>query len=166
MTTAPATFYTTVDSPLGTLTLTGEEAADGRVALTSVTASDQRGAVTVRPQWRRDSTVFAEAERQLKAYFAGELREFDLLLAPHGTDFRRRVWAALDTIPYGSTVTYRELSEAAGSPGAVRAVGGAVGANPLLVIRPCHRVIGADGSLTGYAAGLDRKRALLALESE
>ncbi|MBV9025695.1 MAG: methylated-DNA--[protein]-cysteine S-methyltransferase [Streptomycetaceae bacterium] len=159
------TLYTTADSPLGTLTLTGEETADGHVALTSVTVADQRGAVTVRSQWRHDPTAFAEAERQLKAYFAGELREFDLLLAPHGTDFRRRVWAALDVIPYGSTVTYRELSEAAGVQGAVRAVGGAVGANPLLVIRPCHRVIGSDGSLTGFAAGLDRKRALLALES-
>ncbi|MCQ4083110.1 methylated-DNA--[protein]-cysteine S-methyltransferase [Streptomyces sp. RB6PN25] len=158
------TLYTTLDSPLGTLTLTGEERADGCVALTSATVPDQRGAVTVRQEWRRDPTAFAEAERQLKAYFAGELREFDLPLAPHGTDFRRRVWAALDTIPYGSTVTYRELSDAAGSPGAVRAVGGAVGANPLLVICPCHRVIGSDGSLTGYAAGLDRKRALLALE--
>jgi len=158
------TLYTTVDSPLGTLTLTGEETADGRVALTSATVPDQRRAVAVRPEWRRDPTAFADAERQLKAYFAGELREFDLPLAPHGTDFRRRVWAALDAIPYGSTVTYRELSEAAESPGAVRAVGGAVGANPLLVIRPCHRVIGSDGSLTGYAAGLGRKRALLALE--
>lgn len=164
MSTTSTTRYATVDSPLGMLTLTGEERADGRVALTSVTVPDQRGAVTVRPEWRHDPMAFAEAERQLKAYFAGELREFDLPLAPRGTDFRRRVWAALDAIPYGSTVTYRQLSEAAGSPGAVRAVGGAVGANPLLVIRPCHRVIGSDGSLTGYAAGLDRKRALLALE--
>jgi methylated-DNA-[protein]-cysteine S-methyltransferase len=158
------TRYATVGSPLGTLTLTGEQSADGRLALTSVTVPDQRGAVHPRPEWRHDPTAFAEAERQLKAYFAGELREFDLPLAPHGTDFRRRVWTALDAIPYGCTITYRELSEAAGSPGAVRAVAGAAGANPLLVIRPCHRVIGSNGSLTGYAAGLDRKRALLALE--
>jgi methylated-DNA-[protein]-cysteine S-methyltransferase len=158
------TLYTTVDSPLGTLTLTGAETADGFIALTSVTVPDQRGAVSVRPEWQCDPTAFAETERQFKAYFAGELCEFDVPLAPHGTDFRRRVWTALDAIPYGTTATYRQLSEAAGSPGAVRAVGGAVGANPLLVIRPCHRVIGSDGSLTGYAAGLDRKRALLVLE--
>ncbi|WP_269856473.1 methylated-DNA--[protein]-cysteine S-methyltransferase [Streptomyces sp. RPT161] len=158
------TVYTTTDSPLGELTLVGEETPDEAFVLTSVTVRGQRGEVTVQPRWRYDPTPFVEAERQLKAYFAGELRDFDLPLAPRGTAFRERVWAALDTIPYGSTVTYRELSARAGSPGAVRAIGGAVGANPLMIIRPCHRVIGSDGSLTGYAGGLDRKRALLTLE--
>ncbi|MEU1625994.1 methylated-DNA--[protein]-cysteine S-methyltransferase [Streptomyces sp. NPDC020096] len=158
------TVYTTLDSPLGELTLAGEETPDHGFVLTAVSVRGQRGGVTVQPAWQRDPTPFAEAERQLKAYFAGELRDFDLPIAPRGTEFRERVWAALDTVPYGSTVTYRELSALAGSPGAVRAIGGAVGANPLLIIRPCHRVIGSDGTLTGYAGGLDRKRALLALE--
>ncbi len=158
------TVYTTIDSPLGELTLVGEEDPDRGFALTAASVRGQRGEVAVQPGWRRDPTPFTEAERQLKAYFAGELRDFDLPLAPRGTPFRERVWSALDTIPYGSTVTYRELSARAGSPGAVRAIGGAVGANPLMIIRPCHRVIGSDGSLTGYAGGLDRKRALLTLE--
>jgi methylated-DNA-[protein]-cysteine S-methyltransferase len=158
------TVYTTIDSPVGELTLVGEELPDRGFALTAVSVRGQRGEVTVRPQWRRDPAPFAEAERQLRGYFAGELTDFDLPLAPRGTEFRERVWKALETIPYGSTVTYRELSARAGSPGAVRAIGGAVGANPLMIIRPCHRVVGSDGSLTGYAGGLDRKRALLALE--
>lgn len=155
----PETLFTTVDSPLGELLLTG----DG-TALTSLSVPGQRGGATVLPGWRRAPTAFAEAERQLKEYFAGERRTFDLPLAPAGSDFRLRVWNALDTVPYGATVSYRGLAEAAGSPGAVRAIGGAVGANPLLVLRPCHRVIGADGSLTGYSGGLERKRTLLALE--
>jgi methylated-DNA-[protein]-cysteine S-methyltransferase len=157
------TVFTTLDSPLGELTLTGEETPGGAFALTGLFVPDQPGAPDPAGE-RRDPAPFAEAERQLTAYFAGRLRAFDLPLAPRGTDFRQRVWAALDAVAYGTTVTYRELAQAAGSPGAVRAVGQAVGANPLLVIRPCHRVIGSDGMLTGYAGGLERKRALLALE--
>ncbi|MDJ0340731.1 methylated-DNA--[protein]-cysteine S-methyltransferase [Streptomyces sp. H10-C2] len=157
--TTPVTLYTTFDSPLGELLLT----SDG-TALTSLSVPGQRGGATILPGWRHEPTAFTEAERQLKEYFAGDRREFDLPLAPTGTDFRRRVWNALDAVPYGATVTYRDLAAAAGSPGAVRAIGGAVGGNPLLVLRPCHRVIGADGSLTGYSGGLDRKRTLLALE--
>ncbi|GGO92330.1 methylated-DNA--[protein]-cysteine S-methyltransferase [Wenjunlia tyrosinilytica] len=157
------TLYTTTPSPLGELLLAGEE-SDGAFALASVTVPDQRRGAVVLPHWRRDPVPFKEALSQLEAYFAGELKQFDLPLAPVGTPFRRRVWQALDEVPYGSTTTYRRLSEAAGSPGAVRAVGGAVGANPLLVIRACHRVIGSDGTLTGYAGGLDRKRSLLTIE--
>ncbi|MFD0527843.1 methylated-DNA--[protein]-cysteine S-methyltransferase [Kitasatospora arboriphila] len=99
---------------------------------------------------------------QLTAYFAGTRTTFDLRLDPEGSEFRRQVWQALEDIPYGSTVSYGELAAAAGlPPTAVRAVGGAVGANPLLVVRPCHRVVGASGALTGFAAGVDRKRWLL-----
>ncbi|MFM9371392.1 methylated-DNA--[protein]-cysteine S-methyltransferase [Streptomyces sp. Da 82-17] len=155
------TYYTTLDSPLGELLLAG----DGSGALSSLSVPGQKGGRTVQPDWRPDPAAFTEATAQLRAYFAGELKEFDLTLHTAGTEFRERVWAALDTVPYGATTSYGELAAAIGaSRAAVRAVGTAIGANPLLVVRPCHRVIGADGSLTGYAGGLDRKRALLGLE--
>jgi methylated-DNA-[protein]-cysteine S-methyltransferase len=155
--------YTTMDSPLGTLLLVADE--QGR--LTSLLAPNTRGQVSEPdPDWQRDPEPFTAAIEQLTAYFAGELREFDLPLAPRGSEFRTRVWDALDDVPYGGTVTYGELAAAAGQPPtSVRAVAGAVGANPLLIIRPCHRVIGANGSLTGFAAGLDAKRLLLNLEA-
>jgi methylated-DNA-[protein]-cysteine S-methyltransferase len=157
------TRYTTMDSPFGPLLLVADE--DGR--LTHVLAPDTKGQVSAPdPDWIEDPGRFEEAAAQLTAYFAGDLKEFDLPLAPSGTEFRRRVWAALDTIPYGTTVTYGQLAAAAGQPpSAVRAVAGAIGANPLLIVRPCHRVIGADGSLTGFAAGLEAKRHLLRLEA-
>jgi methylated-DNA-[protein]-cysteine S-methyltransferase len=107
---------------------------------------------------------FATAARQLDAYFAGRLTEFDLPLALAGTDFQRKVWAGLRDIPYGRTVSYGELAARIGSPAASRAVGLANGRNPVAIVVPCHRVIGSDGSMTGYGGGLDRKRFLLALE--
>ncbi|WP_117213593.1 methylated-DNA--[protein]-cysteine S-methyltransferase [Allorhizocola rhizosphaerae] len=109
--------------------------------------------------------AFGEAVRQLEEYFAGERREFELTLRPRGTEFQRRVWAALDEIPYGTTMTYGELAQTVGAPrDRIRAVAAAVGANPLLIVRPCHRVIGANGSLTGYAGGVERKLRLLTIE--
>jgi methylated-DNA-[protein]-cysteine S-methyltransferase len=108
--------------------------------------------------------LLLEAADQLRAYFSGELREFDLPLAPRGTEFQRRVWAAVSTIPYGATATYSEIAGTVCRPSACRAVGAANGRNPLPVIVPCHRVIGAAGALTGYGGGLDRKRSLLDLE--
>ncbi|MFG2820605.1 methylated-DNA--[protein]-cysteine S-methyltransferase [Kitasatospora sp. NPDC048365] len=160
------TVFTHLESPLGLLLLSGVDAEDG-FALTAVTAPRQKGALTEPADgWTHDPQPLAPAVEQLTAYFAGELTEFDLRLAPVGTDFRQRIWSALDDIPYGKTVTYGELGAAAGqSPRAVRAVGGAVGANPLLIVRPCHRVMGANGALTGFAAGVDAKRWLLAHES-
>ncbi|WP_272893105.1 methylated-DNA--[protein]-cysteine S-methyltransferase [Streptomyces sp. JJ36] len=153
--------YTTHPSPLGELLLAGPE----RGALAFVSVPGQKGGATVGPDWRRDDAAFPAAAEQFDAYFAGGLAEFDLTPATRGTPFRERVWAALDEIPYGTTVTYGQLAAAAGlDRRAVRAVGGAVGANPLTVVHPCHRVVGADGSLTGYAGGLDRKRLLLTLE--
>jgi methylated-DNA-[protein]-cysteine S-methyltransferase len=149
------TLYDTIDSPLGELLLAG----DGR-ALTQVHMDGAPG-----PGWRRDPAPFREAAVQLRAYFAGELREFDLPLAPHGTDFQRRVWSALREIPYGRTISYSELAAAVGRPRAARAVGAANGRNPLAVVIPCHRVIGAAGALTGYGGGLARKRLLLELEA-
>ncbi|MFE1754648.1 methylated-DNA--[protein]-cysteine S-methyltransferase [Streptomyces anandii] len=162
--TTPATsttYWTSLDSPLGPLLLTA--GPDG--ALTFLSVPGQKGGRTVQDGWRHDPGPFRAAEEQLGAYFAGELKEFDLPLSTDGTEFRRRVWAALTDIPYGATATYGEIAARAGaSRAAVRAVGGAIGANPLLVLRPCHRVIGADGSLTGYAGGLERKIRLLGLE--
>ncbi|WP_052851181.1 methylated-DNA--[protein]-cysteine S-methyltransferase [Streptomyces avicenniae] len=153
--------YTLHPSPLGDLLIAGPRPG----VLASVSVPRQKGGATVQADWRRDDTAFPDATRQFDAYFAGERTTFDLVLEPVGSDFRRRVWTALHRIEYGATVTYGELTEMAGLPRtAVRAVGGAIGANPLSVICPCHRVIGADGSLTGYAGGLDRKRLLLGLE--
>ncbi|MBD0417833.1 methylated-DNA--[protein]-cysteine S-methyltransferase [Streptomyces sp. TRM S81-3] len=155
------TYWTEIDSPVGRLLLT----ADPSGSLTSLSVPGQKGGRTVQAGWRADTGPFREAAAQLAAYFAGELREFRLPLRAEGTAFRERVWAALDSVPYGATTTYGEIAARIGaSRAAVRAVGGAIGANPLLVVRPCHRVIGADGSLTGYAGGLERKTALLALE--
>ncbi|KJK59236.1 methylated-DNA--[protein]-cysteine S-methyltransferase [Saccharothrix sp. ST-888] len=160
------TVFTTMESPLGVLLLSGTLDGNGPAALTAVTAPGQKGALSEpAPDWVPDALPLAPAVEQLTAYFAGELTVFDLPLAPVGTEFRQQIWHALDDIPYGATVTYGELGAAAGkSPRAVRAVGGAVGANPLLVVRPCHRVMGASGALTGFAAGVDRKRWLLELE--
>jgi methylated-DNA-[protein]-cysteine S-methyltransferase len=109
--------------------------------------------------------VLREAERQLKEYFAGARIEFDLPLDFHGTDFQKRVWAALLAIPFGQTRSYGEIAQALGNPGASRAVGAANGRNPLSIIAPCHRVIGANGKLTGFAGGLEAKAHLLALEA-
>ncbi|MGW3729736.1 methylated-DNA--[protein]-cysteine S-methyltransferase [Streptomyces sp. NPDC000851] len=155
------THWTTVAGPLGELLLT----ADPSGTLTSLSVPGQKGARTVQDGWLHDPGLFREAEEQLAAYFAGELKEFRLPSRTEGTAFRQRVWAALDSLPYGATTTYGEIAARIGAPrAAVRAVGGAIGANPLLILRPCHRVIGADGALTGYAGGLDRKVQLLTLE--
>jgi methylated-DNA-[protein]-cysteine S-methyltransferase len=113
---------------------------------------------------RPDDALLREAADQLHAYFAGERDAFDLPLDLHGTGFQRAVWRALLTIPGGRTRSYGEIARALGAPAAVRAVGGAIGRNPLSVVVPCHRVVGSDGSMTGYAGGVERKRALLALE--
>lgn len=154
------TRYTTVESPLGELTLFG----DGE-ALSGVLTPAKDGKTRVVPQgWVADPKPFTEAERQLEAYFAGELREFALPLAPAGTEWQLRVWAALTTIPFGETASYGQLAEEVGRPTASRAVGMANGRNPISIIVPCHRVIGANGSLTGYAGGLERKEFLLGLE--
>ncbi|MDQ1049600.1 methylated-DNA--[protein]-cysteine S-methyltransferase [Streptomyces sp. V4I2] len=155
------THYATLDSPVGQLLLT----ADPSGVLTSLSVPGQKNGRSVQAGWHHDPDLFREAGEQLTAYFAGELKEFSLELRGEGTTFREQVWAALDSVPYGATTTYGEIAARIGaSRAAVRAVGGAIGANPLLILRPCHRVIGADGSLTGYAGGLERKTRLLALE--
>ncbi|MFF0747910.1 methylated-DNA--[protein]-cysteine S-methyltransferase [Streptomyces sp. NPDC004267] len=161
-----STLYTRTDGPLGAMLLVGRVADGGRVVLRSLSLEGQKGAAVVEDGWVRADGAFEEAVEQLGAYFAGRRDGFDLPYDEEsGTEFQRRVWRALDEIPYGTTVSYGEIARRIGSPGAgVRAVGTAIGRNPLLVVRPCHRVIGADGSLRGYAAGLDRKEWLLGLE--
>ncbi|MDN3294765.1 methylated-DNA--[protein]-cysteine S-methyltransferase [Streptomyces ficellus] len=159
------TVYAYVDGPLGEMLLVGEESAPGRTALASLSLPGQKGGAVVRDGWRHAPAAFEGIAAQLRAYFAGRLTRFDIAYAGGGTDFQRRVWQALDDIPYGSTTTYGEIAARVGSPGVgVRAVGTAIGRNPLLVVRPCHRVIGADGALRGYAGGLERKERLLGLE--
>ncbi|MER6102807.1 methylated-DNA--[protein]-cysteine S-methyltransferase [Streptomyces sp. NPDC001832] len=149
-----------VGSPYGPLTLV---ATDG--ALAGLYMTDQRHRPPEETFGDPDPRPFTETIRQLDAYFAGELREFDLPLHLEGTPFQRSVWAQLLLIPYGETRSYGELAESLGKPGASRAVGLANGRNPVSIIVPCHRVIGASGSLTGYGGGLDRKQRLLAFEN-
>ncbi|MCM2393062.1 methylated-DNA--[protein]-cysteine S-methyltransferase [Streptomyces albipurpureus] len=159
--------YTNVESPLGELLLTGEESASARggTALASLSLPGQKGAVRVQDGWRQSSLAFAEIQTQLERYFSGELTDFAMEYVGGGTEFQQRVWRELDRIPYGETTSYGEIARTIGaSKVAVRAVGTAVGRNPLLVVRPCHRVIGSDGALHGYAAGLERKERLLRLE--
>jgi methylated-DNA-[protein]-cysteine S-methyltransferase len=130
--------------------------------LSSVSFAD---AAWVGPDWRRHAHAFIEAVRQLAEYFDGTRTKFDLAYAVTGSAFQRRVWAAVEAIPYGTITTYGQLADQVGAPrDRIRAVGAAVGANPLLIVRPCHRVVGANGSLTGYAGGVERKRRLLTLE--
>ncbi len=156
--------YTTMESPVGELLLIGRPSPGG-VTLTSVTMAGQRYAPAVRDGWRRDPAAFAEVIRQLTAYFAGKLTTFSLDLAPRGTEFQQRVWRALDSVPYGTTTTYGRLAAQLSVPrDRIQALGAAIGANPLAIIRPCHRVIGSDGRLRGYAGGVERKQQLLAHE--
>jgi methylated-DNA-[protein]-cysteine S-methyltransferase len=159
--TTPAT-HVTLPSPIGQLTLV---ARDGQLTGLYMDVQRHRPAdETFGLAGNPADEPFASAVRQLVAYFAGDLTTFDLPLAPAGTDFQQRVWSALRTIPYGQTWSYAELARQVGS--ASRAVGLANGKNPIALIIPCHRVIGSDGSLTGYGGGLDRKRFLLELETE
>jgi methylated-DNA-[protein]-cysteine S-methyltransferase len=150
-------------SPIGPLTLVAE--AGQMVALYLDSQRHRPDEDSLGSLGDPGAAPFAAASRQLADYFAGQLAAFDLPLAPAGTDFQRRVWAALRTIPYGQTWSYAQLAEKIGRASAVRAVGLANGKNPIAVVIPCHRVIGSDGSLTGYGGGLDRKRFLLDLES-
>jgi len=147
---------TTMESPVGTLTLT---AVDGR--LTRLHMDGQRHAPATSAEWERDDAGLAGIVEQLEAYFAGSREDFDVPLDLQGTDFQRSVWAGLLEIPYGETMSYGELARRVGRPGASRAVGLANGRNPVAIIVPCHRVIGADGTMTGYGGGLDRKVWLL-----
>ncbi|MGI8576225.1 MAG: methylated-DNA--[protein]-cysteine S-methyltransferase [Egibacteraceae bacterium] len=155
----PATRYTVLDSPLGPLLVTATTAG-----LTGLYTPGHGKAPD--PSWTRDDAGFDGPADQLAAYFAGRLRAFDLPLAATGTTFQREVWDALAAISYGETVTYGQLAERSARPGGARAVGAAVGRNPLSIVVPCHRVVGADGRLTGYAGGVEAKAYLLELEGQ
>lgn len=152
--------YTTFQSPIGDLTLWGDDGS-----LMGLAFSDSAKSSQLDPTWDRDDSQFHEAVTQLRAYFGRELTEFNVPLAPRGTAFQQRVWSALTRISYGSTTTYGKLALELGDPKSVRAVGLANGRNPIAIIIPCHRVIGADGSLVGYGGGMQRKEWLLAHES-
>lgn len=150
--------FRVVDSPVGLLTLAGRNGSLSYLRMEEQTHEPNRTG------WEPADHAFPDAVAQLAAYFAGELTSFDLDLEMAGTEFQRRVWTALQTIPYGETRSYGEIALQIDAPGASRAVGLANGRNPIGIVVPCHRVIGASGSLTGYGGGLERKRALLDLE--
>ena len=151
--------YAYLNSPVGTLLLACDSSGLRRIKF-----PNPGGPARPRPEWREDWSCLAEPIRQLRAYFAGDLESFDLPLAPEGTAFQQRVWSELCTIPYGGTISYGELAKRIGNPKASRAVGLANGSNPIPIVIPCHRVIGANGKLTGYGGGLAVKEKLLALE--
>ena len=151
------TAYATIDSPIGEILLTAEDGALTRLYMSPF---------DVDAAWEHDGQALAEPARQLAEYFAGERTEFALELKPAGTAFQQSVWDLLLGIPYGETTTYGALAATLGDPRKVRAVGLANGRNPISIVVPCHRVIGADGTLVGYGGGLERKRVLLAHEAE
>jgi methylated-DNA-[protein]-cysteine S-methyltransferase len=154
-------FYTSLDSLVGALVLTSNGDA-----ITGLFMDKYQGKPFSIGNWMRDDGLFREAADQLRAYFAGELTEFDLPIATGGAPFQQRVWAELRKIPYGSTISYGELARRIGNPKAARAVGSANGDNPISIIIPCHRVIGSNGKLTGYGGGIERKKFLLEFEAE
>jgi methylated-DNA-[protein]-cysteine S-methyltransferase len=151
--------YTLVDSPVGPLLLAGDERGLWLLSFVGKSAEVQPSVA-----WKTSESPFQEVKRQLTAYFARELRRFEVPLHLVGTEFQLAVWNALTLIPYGTTLSYSQLAHAIGKPAAVRAVGGANHANPVAIIVPCHRVIGSNGKLVGYGGGLEVKDRLLALE--
>lgn len=153
------TCYTWMDSPTGRLLLVADEHG-----LREIVFAQGRTPPVIGSSWRGDGALFSEPVRQLQAFFAGELRNFDLRLKPEGTAFQQRVWMALREIPFGETISYGEIARRVGNPAASRAVGLANGSNPLPIIVPCHRVIGSNGKLIGYGGGLENKRWLLDFE--
>lgn len=144
---------------IGTLTLVGDGAG-----LRHIEFEKKKRKLTIQLDWQKNARFFSPVKAQLKAYFRRELKRFDLPLAPVGTPFQLKVWEALRDIPYGELVSYKTIAEAIGNPNAVRAVGGANGRNPIPIIVPCHRVIGSDGTLTGFGGGLETKQRLIDLE--
>lgn len=153
-------WYDDMPTPIGVLRLVADD-----VGLREVWFSTGRHQRSPRPEWIRAREPLAQARQQLDEYFAGERQQFDLPLHPLGTPFQVQVWWELSRIPYGTTISYGEMARRIGQPSAVRAVGAANGRNPLPIVLPCHRVIGANGSLTGFGGGLPTKQFLLSLES-
>lgn len=156
-----ATYYHYYDSPIGKLLLAGDGSSLSLLGFPSGSMARRH-----EKDWIEDASRFKTVIRQLDEYFAGDRQDFQLELAPEGTQFQQQVWSALQEIPYGETWSYGELAKRIGKPKASRAVGAANGINPIPVIIPCHRVIGANGKLTGFGGGLETKSFLLKLESE
>ena len=154
------TYFDTMDSPVGALLFVSE--GEG---ISGIYMEEHRRGPRSTYDWHPNPEIFTAAKQQLAEYFRGERTEFDIELAPRGTEFQQRVWAALRTVPFGETVTYAELAQMAGVPGSARAAGGANARNPVSIVVPCHRVVGSNGTLTGYAGGIERKRDLLAHEA-
>ncbi|MHC1756544.1 MAG: methylated-DNA--[protein]-cysteine S-methyltransferase [Methanosarcina sp.] len=152
-------YYHIVESPIGPILLAGDE--EGLKHLIFLKDKEK---VKIPDGWVENEEFFREISRQLEEYFAGKLKSFDVKLAPEGTEFQKSVWKALCEVPYGETRTYKDIAVSIGNPKAYRAVGLANNRNPIAIIVPCHRVIGANGKLTGYASGLDVKEFLLRLE--
>jgi methylated-DNA-[protein]-cysteine S-methyltransferase len=153
-------YYDYFDTGLiGTLTLAGDEAG-----LRHIDFQKEKNPIRIQDDWERRPGFFTVVKTQLRAYFERELKQFDLPLAPVGTPFQLKVWQALRAVPYGGLASYKTIAEAVGNPRAVRAVGAANGKNPIPIIIPCHRVIGSDGSLTGFGGGLETKKRLIDLE--
>ncbi|MBM3167661.1 MAG: methylated-DNA--[protein]-cysteine S-methyltransferase [Bacteroidetes bacterium] len=144
-----------IATPIGNIQLTIREECLSELKFTQL-----------RPEGELLDPLLLEAKKQLEEYFLGQRKVFNLPIGLWGTDFQRKVWLAVGKIPFGQTITYAKLAEQLGNPAAIRAVGTAIGANPLLIILPCHRIIGSNGSLTGYAGGLEKKKALLQLEGQ
>jgi methylated-DNA-[protein]-cysteine S-methyltransferase len=154
-------YFDFYESPMGRLLIVATDRG-----LSGLYFVDQKYYREVEPEWLRGDhhKVVRETARELTEYFAGARKQFGIPLAAQGTPFQTSVWKAISSVKYGESITYSELARRAGHPGAVRAAGTATGRNPITIIVPCHRIVGSDGSLTGYAAGLDRKRALRELE--
>lgn len=154
-------YYDSYESPQGGMLLVANDEG-----LAGVFFNRQKHHPKRQADWKRDShhRVLQQAKRELAEYFSGKRKRFEVALAPEGTPFQRAVWQGISTVRFGETITYGELARRAGFPGSARAAGAATGRNPIGIIVPCHRIMGANGALTGYAGGLERKRALLALE--
>ncbi|MEW6690008.1 MAG: methylated-DNA--[protein]-cysteine S-methyltransferase [Pseudomonadota bacterium] len=155
-------YYDTFESPIGGMLLAASDKG-----LSGIYFDRQKHLPAQRDGWKHapSNIHLRKARKQLGEYFAGKRKEFDLEIDPAGSDFQKRVWKAIAAVPYGRTISYGELARRAGFPEGARAAGAATGRNPIGIVVPCHRIVGADGSLTGYAGGLEKKRALLALES-
>jgi methylated-DNA-[protein]-cysteine S-methyltransferase len=153
--------YDFYESPHGRILLVASNAG-----LSGVYFNGQKYHPQLEATWRHDTgnALLRQAKRELAEYFGGERKRFEIALAPEGSPFQRQVWKAISTVEFGTTITYGELARRAGCPGSARAAGAATGRNPIGIIVPCHRIVGSNGALTGYAGGLDKKRALLALE--
>ena len=154
-------YYDSYESPQGGILLVANDEG-----LAGVFFNRQKHHPKRQADWKQDPhhPVLQQAKRELAAYFAGKRKRFEIRLVPEGTPFQRSVWKAISSVAFGKTISYGELAQRAGCPGSARAAGAATGRNPIGIIVPCHRIVGSNGSLTGYAGGLERKRALLALE--